>query len=193
MINDDWDEKDDKAIDEFIGQVYDDIEARNKEIAAFYTELDGESARAAAILIVVQIDEELTKIIARYFPADVDKKVWKQLFGSNGPIGNLKNKCLMAQALGAFGQETKKTIEKMGEIRNKFAHVSNVRSFKHPEVLKLCIDLKDNPIFPYGLIDTASEREIRTSLIVTARCLHQRLEMIAPRVSGLGDPKGPLP
>lgn len=186
MINDGLDDEFEKSLGEDIRKAY-------EEVAAFYAELEGESARAAAILVVAQIDQELTKVISRYFPADIDKKIWKKLIGPNAPIGNLGNKCLMAEALGAFGPRTRKTIDTMAQIRNKFAHDTGVRKFKHQGVLTHCKSLGDNPVYKYDLIDTASEREIRSYFITTARCLHQRLEMIAPGVSGLGDPHGPLP
>jgi len=35
-----------------------------EDLTAFYDELEGESARAAAILAVAQIDHELTEIIS---------------------------------------------------------------------------------------------------------------------------------
>ncbi len=154
MTDDSWDDE----LDIYMRETYEDL-------TAFYDELEGESARAAAILAVAQIDHELTEIIKRYFPADVDKKVWIQLFGPGAPNGNLKNKCLMAEALGAFGPQTRKTIEKMGEIRNKFAHETDVRMFTHPKVLSKCKALGDNPV----LLDTASESDVRRHFITTAK------------------------
>lgn len=179
-------EIDEKALDEFIREAY-------GQITAFYSELNGENSRAAAILIVARIDQELSKIIGRYFPADVNEKVWQQLFGPSGVVGSLRNKCLMAEALGAFGPQTRKTIEKMGEIRNKFAHEQDVRAFDHPKVLKLCRELGDNPIYEFQLLDSNTESEIRAHFITAAKCLHERLEMVSPTEFGLGDPNVPLP
>lgn len=192
MIKDDLDQEFDEALEVAARKAYDEVEA-------FYKELNAESSRVAAILVVAKIDEELTSVIKRYFPANVCdeqdplSKIFNLIFGGAGPYGSLYKKSEMAKKIGVFGKKTHETIQKMCEIRNLFAHGLSVRTFDHPDVLKLCAELGRYPIFNYELSDTATEAEIRSAFITVARCLHQRLEMIAPRVSGPGDPQGPLP
>lgn len=176
----------DKSLHATLHEVY-------EEFTAFYEELNGESARAAAILVVAKIEDELITIIKRYFPPDVDEKVLNRIFGPGRPISDLKNKTNLLEAFGAFGPRTRVMIERLGSIRNKFAHQTDVRTFKHDEVIRHCRLLGDNPVYRFEILDSASEKDVRWNFITAAKCLHGRLEMISPHVSGLGDPDGPLP
>tara|TARA_R100000789_G_C2988283_1_gene145380 strand:- start:303 stop:629 length:327 start_codon:yes stop_codon:yes gene_type:complete len=108
-------------------------------------------------------------------------------------MSDIKNRTNLAEAFGAFGPATRVAIERMATIRNKFAHQIYIRSFTHPDVLKHCIKLGENPVYPFSIDDETTAKQVQWHFITTARLLHYRMEMISPQVSGLGDPEGPLP
>jgi hypothetical protein len=163
------------------------------DINAFYGELNGESARAAAILAIASLDNELTRIIRRIFADDLAQDVWRRVAGPGAPLGDLKHRTNFVEALGHFGPKTRVAIERMAVIRNKFAHHPDVRSFSHPEVLKHCQSLGGNPVNPYELGPNATESDIRSCFVDTVRALHERLEHIAEHVSETDAPLPRLP
>lgn len=109
-----------------LAAVYDDQQA-------YYGELSGESARAAAILLASELEDQLEKLIRRQFPAAMDdEKLWKRLAGSGStPFGSAKAKADVAQAFDFYGARTRKVIDTIFVIRNKFAHLKGARDFDH--------------------------------------------------------------
>ena len=61
------------------------------EQKAFYEELKGENARAAVILAVSSLEDELERVLRSMFPDDLSDKLWKEIAGPGlKPFGSLK-------------------------------------------------------------------------------------------------------
>lgn len=171
-------------------------EALAKAIAdlnAQYAELNGESARAAAILAVAMLDNELSNVIRHHFREDLDKDIWDRIFGPGAPMGDFKNKTNFIEAIGHFGKQTRITLERIATIRNKFAHLADVRTFTDHRVLQHCATLGKNPVFPYQLRSDAAESDVRSNLLTTVQKLHERLEQVTSHIRELDPPLTPLP
>lgn len=178
---------------EFDPDLRDAIRKAVDSINAYYEELNGSSARAAAILAVANLDNELTAIIRRHFSDDLDKDVWERIFGPGSPMGDFVNKTNFIEAIGHFGKQTRIAIGRMGTIRNKFAHDPEIRAFTHPKVLHHCKLLGANPIHPYVLRDDETEEIVRENFMETIAELHKRLDAVRHHVKELDHPLTPLP
>jgi len=174
--------------------IADAIRSALKELTPFFDELEGESDRAAAILACSCVENACGNILRSQFPHDIDDKVWKGIFGPGAPISDLTNKAKMIEAFGCFGLKTRRTIETIGTIRNKFAHDPGIRSFGHHSVREHCRSLGDNPVHPYKLKKNTLPEDVRANYISTARHLQQRLDRISYHEPDLDDPPlEPLP
>ncbi|ANK79407.1 MAG: hypothetical protein TEF_00340 [Rhizobiales bacterium NRL2] len=138
------------------------LEAAFDDIQAYYGELEGESPRAAAILAATNLEDELEALLRKQFSATVvdekdndqerskKRKLWKRIAGPGPtPLGSAKAKADVLQAFGFYGQETRDTIERISEIRNRFAHERSARDFSDPKIVEICRRLKNNPIQPF--------------------------------------------
>lgn len=165
------------------------------EGGAYYRELEGESPRAAAVLVVANLENMLTVIVRSRFPETVRDSVWKRLSGSGPtPLSSLKVKADFIEACGFIGSKTNKAIERIGTIRNRFAHRHDIRDFGHTEIRHLCAQLGDNPVFPYKLLETATPNDVRWHYIETVKEIHERLEAILQRAPRCPEPiQNPLP
>jgi hypothetical protein len=165
------------------------------EITAYYDELNGESPRAAAILAVSALEDELDAIIRSQFPRSTSNTKWKLVAGPGPtPFGTTKAKTDVAHVFGFFGSETRTTIQLSARVRNKFAHRTNIRDFSHPDVLCLCRKLADNPVLKYSLIDNPSPEDVRWNFINLVKELTERLAGTREYIPELDDtPPKPLP
>lgn len=170
-----------------------DIAKAHEDWRVFYNELTGQSSRAAAIVAVSGIESEIEIVLKRCFPADVDPKLWKTLFGPGGNASSLLVKTRFIEAFGLFGPVTTRTIAGLAKIRNKFAHSPEIHQFTHPKILSLCIELRNNPFCPFDVSESSPESKIRAYYVGTALSLHRRLESTSPKDFGLEDPLGPMP
>ena len=179
---------DDDALSEELGRIYD-------EIKAYFDELVGESPRAAAILAVASLEDELDALLRSKFPHTISNPTWKRIAGPGPtPFGNLKAKTDVAEAFGFFGPQTRATINRIASVRNKFAHRTSIRDFDHPDVLAICRELADNPVFPHTYIANPQARDIRWHFINTVKALTNHLANIRGLIPELdGDPPKPLP
>jgi hypothetical protein len=121
-----------------------------KDYVEFCTELDDQSSRGLAVLGAAFLDWRVTSALRtrlyrcelpnespKHQPHDFPKK----LFGSIEKPGQLAylDKCKMAYCLGLVGEKGFRDLERIGQIRNRFAHQLNVRTFSGDEkVVKLC-------------------------------------------------------
>jgi len=149
------------------------------ELTAYYDELEGESPRAAAILAVASMEDELDLLLRSKFPDTTSNTAWKSISGSGPkPFGSLKAKTDVAKVFGFFGAKTQTMIERIATVRNKFAHRTHIREFDHPDVLAVCRELSANPVFPHVYPDNPRAQDIRRNYIDTVKALTARLTEI---------------
>ena len=147
-----------------------------KEITAYYDELEGQSSRAAAILAFAALEDALEELLRSRFPPDLSNKKWKRVAGPGPtPFGTFKAKVYVAEAFGFFGPKTRNALELIAQVRNKFAHKRRARDFDHPDVLRACRELADNPVFAYALIDEPPAVDVRWNYMETVKDLTEKL------------------
>jgi hypothetical protein len=122
-----------------------DIRAAANEINSYFNELAAESARAAAILAVASLEDELERLLASKFPSGVSRTLWKQIAGPGlTPLGSFKARVDVCHAFGFFGPHTRSALMSIASVRNKFAHRTDVRTFDHEIIVEECRKLNQN-------------------------------------------------
>jgi hypothetical protein len=176
------------SIPEDFYRVFDEIKAR-------YDELGGESARAAAILSVSLLEDELESLILKKFPADLSERLWhKKICGpGHTPLGTFSAKADIAQAFGFYGPGTRKTLETISAVRNKFAHSATARRFTDSEVLRHCNKLRGSPFPNAHRSDRPNENDVRWHFLTTVRELHEKFEQRSQFIADLDEEPAPLP
>jgi hypothetical protein len=169
------------------------LEKAAKEVEAYYNELNGESSRAAAILAVAGIHEELKNIIISKFPPASLAPLKEKLFDEGDcPFAAIGFCADVVQALGYYGKETRATLGRLFSIRNMFAHAGRFADFHSDEIFNKCIALGISRLQP-GNVKT-NETEIRNSFVDVAMKLHSDLEDRRNNLPELGDKNlEPLP
>ena len=155
----------------------DEIQRYVEDAKAYFDELHGESARAAAILAVASLDDVLEELLLTRFPQPLDKKLKKKVFGPGlKPFGTYTAKADVAEAFGFYGPETRKLLEQLGRVRNKFAHSTKKRSFVDPDILQICEEIGRTKFPNMHGSDQPNERDVRYLFIKSAQTLHELLE-----------------
>jgi len=145
------------------------------EVRSYYDELEGESPRAAAVLAVAALEDELDALLRSKFPRETSDKKWGKIAGPASPLGSLKAKADFAEIFGFFGSETRLLIDRVGTVRNKFAHRPHVRDFDDPTVLKICREIADNPVYRHHYVANPNAKDVRWNYLTTVKELTSRL------------------
>jgi hypothetical protein len=145
------------------------------EVTAYYKELHGESPRASVILAVAALEDELQTLILLRFPPSITEPTINKLFGPGlTPFGAFASKADVAQAFGYYGPETRKQLELIGSIRNKFAHSGRVIDFHNEKVFAKCQSLGITRMMPGET--KPNQDDIRDKFINLVSELHTALE-----------------
>ena len=111
------------------------------DIAKVFKEIHDDSDRAAAITGVAYFEEILVLAITARL-VDLSNTRKDALFNEEkGPLNTFYARVLMGYALGLYGPKTFADLNKIRNIRNKFAHRPGISKFDHPTVSRLCNDL----------------------------------------------------
>lgn len=95
-------------------------------------EIEEAGDRAAAILAASLIEDRLEKAIKTFL--HYDKEITPQMFEGLGPLASFSAKTRAGFMLGIYSEPARKTLERIGQIRNRFAHELNVNAFTHPRI-----------------------------------------------------------
>lgn len=104
-------------------------------------ELNTETPRAAAVVGAAITDSILSETLLGYFPREGRTRD-ELLNSSGGRLGDYDTKAKLAYALGIISTQAFRDIVTIGQIRNKFAHRLDIKSFDHEKIVSLCRDLK---------------------------------------------------
>ena len=147
--------------DEQDDALLEDLRKAVREVTAYYEELEGESPRAAAILAVAGLEDELERLLLTKFPG-VSKKTWEEIAGPGfRPLGSFKARNDVAHAFGFYGRQTRAMLEKISAVRNKFAHDTGVRQFDDQALKPLLQGLSENPIASFKWDPKLSASQLR--------------------------------
>jgi DNA-binding MltR family transcriptional regulator len=112
------------------------------EDMAVLDEIKGASDRALGIIAESLVEIHLTKLIKQAFIQETKvgskETVQAKMFQSSGPLGPFSTKIRMAYLMGLISEEFFKNLEIMRDIRNRFAHYTEIGSFDHQEISSRC-------------------------------------------------------
>jgi DNA-binding MltR family transcriptional regulator len=104
----------------------------------------GASDRALGIIAASLVEIHLTKLIRQVFITETKsggkETVQEWMFHSSGPLGAFSNKIRLAYLMGLISAEFFKNLEIMRDIRNRFAHRTEIGSFDIPEISSRCFN-----------------------------------------------------
>ena len=104
----------------------------------------GASDRALGIIAASLVEIHLTKLIKEAFIRETKtggkRTVQEEMFRSSGSLGPFSTKINLAYLMGLISAELFKDLQIMREIRNRFAHRTEIGSFEHDEIKSRCFN-----------------------------------------------------
>lgn len=105
------------------------------EFHDFLDEFQEESERAAAVLGGAFLDDQLGELIGRSL---AEEEVVEDLLGRTRPLSSFGARITAAQGLGLITPAEARDLDRVREIRNRFAHRVHGLSFEAPEIADRC-------------------------------------------------------
>lgn len=150
----------------------------------FVDQFSTESHRAAVILSVAKLDQQLYFLLSRHLLPSYKRE--DELFNGDSPLSTLSAKISACYRLGLIDSDFAKALHLIRKIRNDFAHEINIRLDKSPhrEQIKTLINIvkgtdlfKDvkEVYFPYS---TGIITEFFTALTMFAVRLESLLDAV---------------
>ena len=93
---------------------------KHADFQGFLNEFQEETDRAAAVLGVAYLSESLRQLIATTLVDD--DKLLNDLLKHGTPLGSLSSRTQAAYSMGLISDDEYDDLNKIGEIRNRFAH-----------------------------------------------------------------------
>jgi DNA-binding MltR family transcriptional regulator len=98
--------------------------------------------RAAAILLVAQVERFLEVAIVARLSRGRDEATVESLVGRDGPLSTFSSKIRLAYAMGLIEDIERDDLDKLREIRNLFAHAMRPVTFDTDQVQERIYALK---------------------------------------------------
>jgi DNA-binding MltR family transcriptional regulator len=105
-------------------------------------EISAANDRAAAIVSASFLETRVENAVRQRLVDDEKRGVLKELLREGGPIGSFKPRIWLAFALGIYGPEAREDLERIADIRNRFAHRLAIKSFEVPPIKDHCLNLR---------------------------------------------------
>lgn len=151
-------------------------------------ELDEMNDRAAALILAALLDNFLEMAIEVNFVSLSYAQRAAIFRSSEAPMSSFSAKIAIAHALGVYGDEIKRQIDRVRTIRNAFAHAVLHISFDEPIVLEECKKLD-----PQALTEMEYRSEKGTPkerFLATGQMLAVHLQKYILRVGQLNQTMG---
>lgn len=129
--------------------------------------VDGESSdRSAAIMAASLVEQALfTAVFCRLADCgEAARNAW--FHEANAPFGTFSAKIKLGRALGIYGPQMEKRLEKVKNVRNVFAHRTSPIDFKHPS-----IEAEINTMMPNAIKTDAARVRYCATCLALARLL----------------------
>src|SRR5262245_40928148 len=104
----------------------------------FGTILRGKSAIAAALVAAALLENALMTLLHSFFIQDERTNA---LFRVRGTLESFSKCAEMAYCLGLISEAMLKNLERVGKIRNRFAHSMSLPNFNDQQISDLCAAL----------------------------------------------------
>lgn len=117
----------------------------SQEDIAVLEEMKGASDRAIGIIAASLVEIHLLKLIKQTFITETKSNgketTQETMFRSSGPLGSFSSRIQLAYIMGLISAELFKDLTTIKDIRNRFAHYTEMGSFKVPEISSRCFHL----------------------------------------------------
>lgn len=133
--------------------------AYNKMVEQFR----GESDRAAAILAVSFLDNDLQRMLLAYL---VDHPKVKELFEGDRPLATFSSRITLALGLGLLSPDTFSDLNLIRKIRNHFAHSEDAATFDSSPSRDWCAQLWVTKQAKDPVFDPAIQRTPRDQFLL---------------------------
>jgi hypothetical protein len=126
------------------------------------------NAVGVALLVCAFLDNCLAIAIWAALP---NKIAAERLFEDRNPLDSFSAKIAMGHALGLYGNQTRRNLDILREIRNLFAHEATLLTFATSEIVQACQELnipgapKNLPV-PNLRANTARDRYVVTGIVI---------------------------
>jgi DNA-binding MltR family transcriptional regulator len=104
----------------------------------FAAALNGESALACVLIGAAALEQSVMSLLFKHFAVG---ETSTKLFATNGILGDVSKCSKIAYCLGLLHKKVYQNLERVGTIRNLFAHSHVSIDFSNPDVKKECEDL----------------------------------------------------
>lgn len=110
----------------------------------FFGDLDKESDRGCVLAAAAILDNYLEVLLRARFSQDatVVKRIINPLFKGHGPLASFWSKTQLAYSLNLIPEWMYEDLDRIRELRNKFAHWYKAVDFEDPAVIRLTEKLK---------------------------------------------------
>jgi hypothetical protein len=112
------------------------------EFHAFLTEFQGESDRAAAVLVAAYLDDLLRQLLLATFVDDTAPAA--KLVEPERPLGSFAARIGAAYAFGLISDSERFDLDQVRDIRNRFAHRLQGLTFDEQSISDRCRTFKCN-------------------------------------------------
>jgi hypothetical protein len=109
--------------------------AQDGEMNRFLDEFQTESDRAAAVLGAALLDDLMSELLSRSL---LNSEIAKKLLGINQSLGAFGARITAARAMGLISNDEHKDLDRVREIRNKFAHRLHGLDFETQQIRDMC-------------------------------------------------------
>jgi hypothetical protein len=144
-------------------------EPKPEDLVRSYREIRRQkNGRGAALLACALLDRCLSLAIYSALP---NKSQAENLLEDHGLLGTFSAKISLGHALGLFGNQTRRNLDIIREMRNLFAHDTTQLSFSTPEITQACRELvlpTPHPMLPKNLIRSETPRDhyVSTTIVI---------------------------
>jgi len=138
--------------------------------------LEDTSDRAAAITVYALFDDVLLEVFAKYFDPDVPGGV-DSILNPSAFLGASSNRLKLAMALGWITNDVYRHVNILRNVRNRFAHRVDIRSFDDNQISGYIASLEHTPAAKNAVSLTADKikaQSKRTQFIFRSVSTFQR-------------------
>lgn len=111
------------------------IEQLGAEAQHLFEATNAESPLGCALIVGASIERAVLALVGKYF---VDGDTAKGMLGENGVLGTFASSSKIAYCLGLISKGMFQNINRIGHIRNIFAHSNIPVDFDNPGVVEVC-------------------------------------------------------
>lgn len=140
----------------------DDLRDSMNDLMHFRASLSSETDRGSVLMAAAYLDDRLKMLLQKVLVQD--KKISKEAFEFNGPLGTFSSRINFAYLLGVLPKNARLDLHNIRNIRNIFAHQAAPLTFEEPKVKSLCGQLTFHGVKSVASPDSKFRRSVMALL-----------------------------